>query len=491
MKPDLRILILEDSARDAELLERELRRGGLSFDTRKVDSRETFIQQLGAFEPDLVISDYLLPSFDGLRALEIVRERSSLLPFILVSGHVGEERATEALKMGATDFILKDRVGRLVPCVQRALREVTERTLRQRLEERFQVFVESAPNAMAMIDAGGQIEMVNAQTEQMFGFTRAELHGQSIEMLFPERFHALHPGPRSSFLAAPLPGSLGASGDLFGLRCDGSEFPVEIGLNPIETTDGILVLAVIVDISPRRQIEREKDQQRLELERSNADLEEFAYVASHDLKAPLRAIGHLAQWIREDIELTASAETSENLNLLQGRVARLQMLLDGLLAYSRIGRVNSPIENVDIPLLVRDIAVMLSPPVGFVITCEGPMPAIRTHRAPMRVVLENLIANALKHHDRKEGRIVVSMHTADGMAEFRVSDDGPGILPRFHERIFVIFQTLVGRDEVEASGIGLAIVKKQVEGHGGRIRLESNPPARGATFIFTWKEATE
>jgi PAS domain S-box-containing protein len=455
-----------------------------------VDTREDFIAQLAEFKPDLVIADYKLPAFDGLRALEIVREQSPVLPFILVSGYIGEERATEALKKGATDFILKDRLGRLVSCVRRAMRETDERAEHQRLGERFLMFVESAPNAMVMINADHRIEMVNGQTEQLFGFPRSELLGRSIEALFPERFLAPHPGPPLSFFATRFPGSPATPDDLFGLRRDATEFPIEIELNPIETTDGPEILYVIVDISARRQIEQEKDRQRQELERSNADLENFAYIASHDLKAPLRAIGHLAQWIREDIALTATPETSENLDLLQGRVSRLQMLLDGLLAYSRIGRVDSPVVNVDIPRLVREIAILQSPEPGFVVTCVGQFPPIRTRYAPMRLVLENLIANGLKHHDRGEGHITVSVRRQqDGTMEFRVTDDGPGIDPRFHDRIFVIFQTLVGRDELEASGIGLAIVKRQVEGHGGHIRVESAPPARGSTFIFTWKES--
>jgi signal transduction histidine kinase len=226
----------------------------------------------------------------------------------------------------------------------------------------------------------------------------------------------------------------------------------------------------------------------------NADLEEFAYIASHDLKAPLRAIAHLAQWIGEDIEPTASPETLGNLTLLRARVIRLQQLLDGLLAYSRAGRMHAEVEAVDVAGLVDDIAAVLAPPPGFVppgfvIACAGAMPALRTHRPPLRVVLENLIGNALKHHDRSEGRVTVAMRLADGVAEFRVSDDGPGIPERFHDRIFQIFQTLVSRDEVETSGIGLAIVKKTVQGHGGRIHVESAPPARGASFVFTWCEA--
>jgi PAS domain S-box-containing protein len=482
MKRDIRILILEDSVRDAELLERELRLGEIAFIARKVDSRDDFVQQLNEFDPDLIIADYKLPSFDGLQALEIVRERSSTLPFILVSGYIGEERATEALKKGATDFILKDRLGRLVSCVKRSLREAGERAEHDQLGKRFLLFVESAPNAMVMVNASGVIEIVNAQTERMFGFPREELLGRQIEVLFPDRFHADDPGSPLSFVAD-------APDRLFGLRRDATEFPIEIDVNPIETADGTEVLYVVVDISARRQIEREKDHQRQELERSNADLEGFAYIASHDLKAPLRAIGHLAQWIQEDIAQTASAETAQNLELLQGRVARLQMLLDGLLAYSRVGHIDSPVEDVDIPHMVREIATSISPEPGFIVCCVGRVSPLHTRYAPIRMVLENLIGNGLKHHDRAEGRITVAVRQTGGGAEFRVTDDGPGIAPRFHERIFVIFQTLAGRDEVEASGIGLAIVKRLVEGHGGRIWVESAPPARGATFVFTWMES--
>jgi PAS domain S-box-containing protein len=489
MKRGLRILMLEDSARDAELLQRELRLGGMNFNARRVETEAAFLTQLLEFDPDLVISDYMLPSFDGMRALALVRERSPWLPFILVSGYIGEERATEALKMGATDFILKDRIARLVPCVERSLREVDERLQRRRLEERFRLFVESSPNAMLMTNADGVIEMVNGQTERTFGYSRDELLGQSIERLVPERFRSHHAGLRSSFFVTRQPRPMGAGRDLFGLRRDGVEFPVEIGLSPIETDEGILVLSVVVDITARRQIEQEKEQQRQELERSNADLESFAYVASHDLKAPLRAISHLAEWIEEDVAATASTDTSDNLRLLRGRVTRLQGLLDGLLAYARVGRTSDDAEDIDVAEMVSEIVALLAPPPGFVVSCEGPMPAIRTHRVPLRAVLENLIANGVKHHDRAEGRISVSMRLEDGVAEFRVNDDGPGIAPRFHERIFVIFQTLASRDDVESSGIGLAIVKKRIENHGGRIWVESAPPIRGTTFAFTWKEA--
>jgi PAS domain S-box-containing protein len=362
------------------------------------------------------------------------------------------------------------------------------------VEDRFARVVEASPTALVLIAGNGRIVLVNRLAEAMFGYDRAELHGKPLELLLPERFRGQHAELPQQFMADLSARLTGEGQQLFGLRKDGSEFPLEIGLNPVDpgpVDPGTepMALAGIVDITARHAIEQEREQQRLDLVRSNADLEEFAYIASHDLKAPLRGISHLVQWISEDNAMTASPETLENLKMLRARVTRLQMLLDGLLAYSRVGRERAAVEAVDIAELVDDIVAMLAPPSGFVVACKGRMPVLRTHRAPIRVVLENLIGNALKHHDRAEGRITVAARMLEGMAEFRVSDDGPGISPWFHDRIFMIFETLASREDVESSGIGLAIVKKKVEGHGGRIRVESAPPARGCSFVFTWQEA--
>jgi PAS domain S-box-containing protein len=354
-------------------------------------------------------------------------------------------------------------------------------------DDRIDRVVGASPTALVLTGQAGRIEVVNRQAERMFGYDRAELQGQPLERLLPERFRHRHAGLRQGFLRNMSARNMGEGQELFGLRKDGTEFPLEISLNPIDIDGESMVLAGIDDISPRRKIEREKEQQQLELERSNADLQEFAYAASHDLKAPLRAIAHLAEWIREDIVAIAKPDTIENLDLLQGRVARLQMLLDGLLAYSRVGRTDTDTEDVDIAEVVRDVASMLELPPGFVVTCDGEMSVIRTHRTPIQMVFKNLISNALQHHDRAEGRISVSMRRLDEIVEFRVADDGPGIAKQFHDRIFVIFQTLKSRDATESGGIGLAIVKKKVESNGGKIWVESDPPARGATFVFTWK----
>jgi len=225
-----------------------------------------------------------------------------------------------------------------------------------------------------------------------------------------------------------------------------------------------------------------------ELRRSNEELDNFAYSASHDLKAPLRGIRNLTQWIADDVKDSAGPDTIENLALLHNRVDRLDMLLDSLLQYSRVGRGGGAAEDVDVSALVREIVEYAPPPSGYSVTFRGKSPTIRTDKAPLEQVLCNLIVNGLKHNDAVNGHIVVSARDLGETIEIRVEDDGPGIPAAFHARIFQMFQTLKSRDEVEGSGMGLAIVKKSVEGHGGTIKVESAPPHRGTAFVFTWKK---
>jgi signal transduction histidine kinase len=226
-----------------------------------------------------------------------------------------------------------------------------------------------------------------------------------------------------------------------------------------------------------------------ELKRSNNELDSFAYAVSHDLKAPLRGIRNLTDWITEDARGKVSKETEKNLSLLHRRVDRLDKLLDSLLQYSRVGRVDDIVEVVDTAALVDDIAGYLAPHAGFIVSCQGEMPIIHAEKAPLEQVLLNLIGNGLKHHDRTVGTVTVTARDIGDAIEFCVADDGPGIETEFHARIFQMFQTLKSRDILEGNGMGLAIVKKSVEGHGGTIRVISAPPVRGSTFVFTWVKA--
>ena len=223
-----------------------------------------------------------------------------------------------------------------------------------------------------------------------------------------------------------------------------------------------------------------------DLERSNKELDQFAYIAAHDLKAPLRAIANLSAWIEDDLQGKLTAANAEHMLLLRGRVHRLENLIEGILHYSRLGKHDKQtIENVDVREVVNNTVEMLSPPAGFSIVMTTEMPEFPCVRLLLAQVFGNLIGNAIKYHHRDQGRIEVSAHEAGNFYEFVVADDGPGIEKQYHEKIFVIFQTLNARDNVESTGIGLAIVKKIVEDQGGKIKVESEI-GQGARFIFTW-----
>jgi light-regulated signal transduction histidine kinase (bacteriophytochrome) len=227
------------------------------------------------------------------------------------------------------------------------------------------------------------------------------------------------------------------------------------------------------------------NQTRAELEKRTRELEQFAYVASHDLKAPIRAIANLSQWIEEDISSQLDAENLYQMQLLRGRVYRLEALMEGLLQYSRVGRLKANPERVDVEALLRQVIDILEPPPQFTVEIALQMPTLLTERLLLQEVFTHLIGNAIKHHPSPAGTVTIDVRERADAYEFAVTDDGEGIAPQFQERIFVIFQTLQARDEVENTGIGLAIVKKIVESRGGIIQVESQE-GRGARFSFTW-----
>jgi PAS domain S-box-containing protein len=260
--------------------------------------------------------------------------------------------------------------------------------------------------------------------------------------------------------------------------------------DPYGATTGIFVHAVDVtdQVLARREVERKADelaQLAAALERSNKELDQFAYVTSHDLKAPLRGIANLAQWIEEDLPGEVPADVKEHLDLLKGRAHRMEGLIEGILQYSRAGRVRGEIQEVDTAALVQEVIELLDPPEGVILEVPLELPSLRTERLPLQQVLMNLIGNAIKYVDPAGGRIRLETRELNGMQEFAVVDNGPGIAPEYHERIFGIFQTLEARDKVEGTGIGLSLVKKIVEHRGGRVWVESEEGA-GATFRFTW-----
>lgn len=242
------------------------------------------------------------------------------------------------------------------------------------------------------------------------------------------------------------------------------------------------------DIDDLKRTEHERDSLIMALSASNFELDQFAYVASHDLKAPLRGIANLAQWIEDDIGDTVAAETREHLTMMRRRVARMDALVDGVLNYSRAGRSKVGMEDIHVGSMLAEILELLAPAPEVTVVVAPNMPRVRTVAIALQQVFMNLIGNAFKHARRNDPVVHIDAHDVSGarpMVRFSVKDNGPGIDGQFHDRIWALFQVLQPRDEVEGSGIGLAVVKKLVEGRGGQVGVESRP-GEGATFWFTW-----
>ncbi len=227
------------------------------------------------------------------------------------------------------------------------------------------------------------------------------------------------------------------------------------------------------------------------LKRSNTELEQFACVASHDLKSPLRGIENLISWLSKDLKNTLSEKNQHYMDLLQNRVGRMDSMLNGLLEYSQVGKRIQESETVNIGTLIKEVITFISLPKGMAVHIKSNMPTIQIQRVPLELVFRNLIGNAAKHNDRDQGEVNIEYHDLGEYAQFTIEDDGPGILQKYHERIFGLFQTLQPRDEVEGSGMGLALVKGTIEFHGGTIKIISDPALkRGTVFQFTWPKQT-
>jgi len=368
---------------------------------------------------------------------------------------------------------------------QMVLASVIDITERKKAEERFRLVVESAPNAMILVNHEGVITLVNYQTEKLFGYDRLELIGTKLEMLIPERFRKHHPGHRNMFFTSPSVRAMGAGRELFGVRKNGTEIQVEIGLNPIETDEGQMVLASIIDITERKIQEASLIKQK-ELEIKNKELEQFAYLASHDLQEPLRTVSNYIETIEEDYGEQLDGQANNYLKIIGTATKRMSTLVRALLDFSHLGR-NKNLVEADCKKIVQNALSDLENLIKTTGTtvCIDELPTLNVYETELRLVFQNLISNAIKF--RRPGtkhEVHIGCEKMDGEWRFSVKDNGIGIGSQYFERIFYIFQRLHPDDEFEGHGIGLANCKKIVELHGGKIWIDSTLGS-GSIFYFT------
>ncbi len=368
--------------------------------------------------------------------------------------------------------------------------EVAERRKAQQALEKSQKLYEGlfecAADPLILTDRQGYIVRANAEAERTFGYERGELAGQSLEILIPERFRAAHEQHRQKYYFEGRTRPMGAGLDLFGLRKNGSEFPVDIMLSVNQAWDEPLAQAVIRDITERKQAQHELTVRAQELARSNADLENFAYVASHDLQEPLRMVSSYTQLLGERYRGKLDAEADEFIAYAVDGAQRMQVMIQDLLNYSRLTRKPAQMEPVDCNVVLGRALNNLQAAIqeiGAEISA-GPLPVIKGDASQLLQLFQNLIGNAIKFRGPRTPSIQVSAMMKRGDWTFSVQDNGIGIEPQYREQIFGMFQRLHTRKEYSGTGIGLAVCKRVVEGHGGKLWVESEP-GKGSSFFFT------
>lgn len=369
----------------------------------------------------------------------------------------------------------------LVALYARIRRENRER---RESEERLRAVVETAVDAIITIDANGRIESYNPAAERLFGHSAAEAVGRNVSMLMPEPDRSRHDGYLKRYLESGEAHVIGVGREVTAQRKDGSLVPIGLAVSEMHLGSHRLFTGILHDLTERKRAEARQAELIEDLQAANEELKNFAYVVSHDLKAPLRGIGSLSDWLVSDYADKIDDQGREYLTLMKNRVSRMDALIDGILEYSRVGRINETRVAIDLNALVAETIHMLAPPPEVSITVEGALPTVVGERTRLQQVFQNLISNAIKHGDKPECKIRIASADAGAFWRLSVADNGPGIDARHHERVFQLFQVLTPRDQKESTGVGLALVKKIVELYGGRIWIESRP-GEGSTFLFT------
>lgn len=497
----IRLLLVDDSPENLISLEAMLQ--GLTDDLLLARSGKEALRHVLEYQDfAAILLDVKMPDMDGFETAELIRSRKQNrnTPILFLTGYRNDDQLFRGYDLGAVDFLFKPVVPEILRSKVSVFVELarTNQLLRRQAETlakaelKFRSLLEAAPDAMLITEADGTIVLVNAHMHSLFGYDRGEVRGQNVQILVPG-------------WSFPLPGATFQSADdgyssnqsMHAVRKDGSQFPIEISLSPLQTEEGLLITSVIRDITERRkaeehirklnaQLEERVASRTAELKHSNDALRQFAWAASHDLQEPLRMVVAYSQWLARDYGAKLDGDARQFLNFIVQGGTRMNNLLAALRDYMQVtdsGRDELTMTRAEDALRIAIANLQSAMEESGALISAGLMPEVRAAPILLVQLFQNLISNAIKYRKESETpHIRVSCESNGTEYVFAVQDNGIGIAPEYHERVFGVFRRL--QTDKSGTGIGLAICRAIVEKWGGRIWVES-AAGEGATFRFT------
>jgi PAS domain S-box-containing protein len=507
----VKILLVDDTPENLVSLEAAL--DGLNQDLVLAHSGKQALLQLLEHDFAAILLDVKMPDMDGFEAAELIRrrERSRHTPILFLTGYKNEEHLFRGYDLGAVDFlfkpivpeVLRSKVAVFVELSRNAalLREQAAALRHQadvlrRAEQTFRSLLEAAPEAMVMCRQDGQIVMANSRVESLFGASCANLIGINIRTLIPDWDFAILPAPDEDLSKAVLHPF--DTAEMRAVQSDGRSFPAEISLSPLKTQDGVLITNAIRDITERKRAEEQIRELNSHLEkriierteallRSNEELQQFAYVASHDLQEPLRTVSLYTQLLAKRYGKENNRDADELIATIIDNAKRMEQLIRGLLDFSRLDAEASerfkPTDcNAAVQQAIRNLETSITHNAA-TISCDA-LPSVRGDFIQLTQLFQNLLGNSIRYRSDEAPRIHISASAQEAEWLFSIEDNGIGIEPQYADKVFGIFKRLHGREKYAGSGMGLAICKKIVTRHGGRIWVDISF-IRGACLRFT------